>query len=404
MIFPPHIAPPCNFPCCRPTSSSVPRYFIGRRNSFSLLTNQRSLTPPRPPPLRNEINYSSIPNTPAGKLKQQYCFYKVVPIMKPSSSMPGGLATKYSGMHLSNDANNVSLDKVTSQYHCSQPNLLSPSGELNQESTRSHDSKSIENITSAINGLSMINSCDDNVNNARSSGSIHIASSRNIRRMPHTVEPRTTAYYYNELIHKPAIFNSKLNLLNDAMKEGNHTLEYFNSKSSDQSNTIPKSAEAVPLTAVDTSVRNNIDPLATQTGIYNSHLSANSKQNNKQIDMLTSTTIINSNSGMAKDDCNGNFEASMPLTTHPSSNSSKNVLNNINKAVVQVEGGNVVPTPTARNFSTLNPPSASSIKNSSPPSMHYHNFNKNSCHTNNKLCSISAESNNNFGGSNERIA
>ncbi|XP_049304732.1 tight junction protein ZO-1 isoform X11 [Bactrocera dorsalis] len=302
VIFPPHIAPPCNFPCCRPTSSSVTRCSIGRRNSFSLLTYQRSLTPPRPLPLRNEINYNSIPNTPVGKIKQQHCFYKVVPIIKPSSSMPGGLATKFSGMHFSNDINNVSLDKVTSQYHTSQPNLLSPSDELNQESTRSHDSMAIENITSAINGLSMINSCDGNLNNARSSGSICNASSRNIGRTPHTIEPRTTAYYYNELLHKPAIFDSKLNLLSDTKKEGNHTYEYFNSKTTDQSNTIQTLVEPVSLTSVDESVTSN-NPLASQIGINNSHLIANSKPN-KQIHMPASTKITNNNEGNGKDNQN----------------------------------------------------------------------------------------------------
>lgn len=316
--------------------------------------------------------------------------------------MPGGLATKFSGMHFSNNTSNVSFEKVT-QYHSSQPNLLSPSGQLNHESTRSHDSMSIENITSAINGLSMINSCDGNLNNTKSNGSICTASSRNIGRTPHTVEPRTTAYYYNELIHKPAIFDSKLNLLNDTKKEGNHTNEYFNSKTTDQSNTFQRSVEPVSLARVDESVIINTDALASQTGINNSHLIANSKQNNKQIDIAASTTIINNNGGNGKDNHSGNFEASMPLTDHPVINSSKNILNNINKADAQVEGSEV-PTPAARNFSTLNPPSATLIKNSSPPSMHYHNFNKNSYYANNKIRRISAESNNNFGSSNERMA
>uniref|UniRef100_W8B9N9 Tight junction protein ZO-2 n=1 Tax=Ceratitis capitata TaxID=7213 RepID=W8B9N9_CERCA len=381
MIFTPHFEPPYNFPCYRPISSSVPRCSISRRNSFSLLTNQRSLTPPRPPPLSHEINYESITNTPAGELNEHTCFYKVVPILKPSSSMPGGLATKHSVMQLSSgNTSNMAVGRVTSQYHSSQPNLLSAKDNKNQENAVRHDSLSIKNITSAINGLTMNNSIDDNINNAKSDGAIYAGSTRNIGRTPHTVEPRTTAYYYNELIKKPAIFDSKLNLLNDTLIERNGVQECIPHHSAD---------------SVETAGERIINHNDQKTETYSPCMKSQNKQNNNGNDASTSINIGNTRCGRSYNDCNGNIDSSNAINNSPYGNNPK--------IAAQLEG-KPVPTPAIRNFTITNLPSASLLKNSTLSSMHSHNINKTSYYTSTKLSKSSGESNINFGSSNERIA
>ncbi|XP_023034068.1 tight junction protein ZO-2 isoform X12 [Drosophila willistoni] len=188
MLFPPYIAQPCKFACCRrpTTSTSVPRYNTAtRRNSFSLQAynessgQRHSPPPPRPPPIRSTSGSSQA--------------YSLGPVIKPASSMPSGLAvntpnlampataSKNSGLTLA-DPMATSTTTVDIEYHSSQPNLLS-----NSFSTRS---------TSNLGFMP----------------SNPPASRYGLR--PVSIERRTTPYYYHELLQKN-VFDSSLNLLQE---------------------------------------------------------------------------------------------------------------------------------------------------------------------------------------------
>ncbi|XP_032596252.1 tight junction protein ZO-1 isoform X13 [Drosophila grimshawi] len=212
MLFPPYIAQPCKLSCCRPTSVSVPRYNATRlrRNSFSLMPlNDSTLTPPpRPPPIHYE------PSGPYKREQQQQQqqqqqlqlqlqlqsrsrqSFNMVPILKPASSMPG------SNNHLLDGGcgiDSVACDEdATSQYHSSQPNLLS------------NNSNSYlylhSNVPPSANGL-----------HAERGYRTPAATSG---RRAVSIERRTTPYYYHELLQKN-VFDSSLNLLQDKEKNSN---------------------------------------------------------------------------------------------------------------------------------------------------------------------------------------
>ncbi|XP_017058233.2 tight junction protein ZO-2 isoform X15 [Drosophila ficusphila] len=94
MLFPPYIAQPCKFACCRPISStSVPRCSQNLNlcqnpaKSYSLIHNQgHTPPPPRPPPV-GYAHSQSLAEKPRDRRS-----YTMVPIIKPASSMPSGLA------------------------------------------------------------------------------------------------------------------------------------------------------------------------------------------------------------------------------------------------------------------------------------------------------------------------
>ncbi|XP_036337905.1 uncharacterized protein LOC118747833 [Rhagoletis pomonella] len=389
MIFPPHIAPPCNFPCCRPSSSSVPRCSIGRRNSFSLSTDQRPPTPPRPPPLRHELNYNSTPNTPAGKLKQQACVYKMVPIIKPASSMPGGLSTKNHCVQLSKGINVVATRNVISHYHSSQPNLLSNSSGRNRDSVGRHDSMPIGNITSAFASHTVNTNVDGNLKADSSCPAIFGVSTKNIGRTLYTFEPRTTAYYYNELLQKPTIFGSNLNLVNESMKEEKDLSDCSNVKTSE------------PSTIGSTKICNGIS-LSPKAAVYHSQ----NNQNNNEVDTEYDTAV--SNRGNECDKRVGYFEVSKTYEEYPSASCQFNNHGIGTKAAatqVSAQNNNFGPKPAARSFSTAIPSSDSLLKTSRSSGLYNHSINMNNYYTSNKICSNHNSCDpNKFGSSNEQMA
>ncbi|KAL7727610.1 hypothetical protein ACLKA6_014956 [Drosophila palustris] len=217
MIFPPYIAQPCKFACCRPTSISVPRYNATRlrRNSFSLLPlNDCTLTPPpRPPPIGYEPRQYM--RQQQQQLQQQQLqprsrqSFNVVPILKPASSMPGS-----NGHLLDGDGiDGIPADEeLSSQYHnhSSQPNLLSSNNYLYAAGR-----------TAALNGER-----SGYRNPATTCGPIPVAVPG---RRAVSIERRTTPYYYHELLQKN-VFDSSLNLLQDKEKNSNSKLEAAGSK------------------------------------------------------------------------------------------------------------------------------------------------------------------------------
>ncbi|XP_030571910.1 tight junction protein ZO-1 isoform X11 [Drosophila novamexicana] len=206
MLFPPYIAQPCKFACCRPTSISVPRYNGTRlrRNSFSLMPfNDCTLTPPpRPPPVSYERGpYIHASLASADNQKQQQLqprsrqSFTMVPVLKPASSMPGSKG------HLLDGGGGIESASVnedaSSQYHSSQPNLLSSSSSYLYLNSALHGERSGHRVPTAAACLG---------------------------RRAVSIERRTTPYYYHELLQKN-VFDSSLNLLQDREKNSNSKLE-----------------------------------------------------------------------------------------------------------------------------------------------------------------------------------
>ncbi|XP_017104412.2 tight junction protein ZO-3 isoform X13 [Drosophila bipectinata] len=218
MLFPPYIAQPCQFACCRPVAStSVPRYSqnlnLGQSHSksFTLIQSQDTTTPPPRPPPVVYAHSQSLAEKPRNRRS-----YTMVPIIKPATSMPSGLAPATTAdvpMSQPLDDHVLALDGAnSSQYHSSQPNLLSNSF----ASTPKHSSLN-------LNGGSSTNA----VNQTRGfqPGSCPAGPvSRYGLRQNAPVERRTTPYYYHELMLQKNIFDSSLNLL-DQNKNKNSNLQ-----------------------------------------------------------------------------------------------------------------------------------------------------------------------------------
>lgn len=248
MLFPPYIAQPCQLTCCRPMSSSVPRYStaiynnnlhhnaLKRRNSFTLMNNDdneiddcNDLIPPRPPELL--VNNSN-------ELPKRLTSYEMIPIIKPASSMPNGLPNTQPLLNdIATSDDGLLTDGTESHYRGSQPNIMMTTYRSNSRGTNKTDnisnlttsttlaSSTLSNLTSKSASTSTggggggnssmgsraglgLNSYGNN------NGSGPLGSSRYSSRAT-SIEPRTTAYYYHELAQKSAVFDSNLNLLND---------------------------------------------------------------------------------------------------------------------------------------------------------------------------------------------
>ncbi|XP_070072957.1 tight junction protein ZO-3 isoform X11 [Drosophila takahashii] len=183
MLFPPYIAQPCKLACCRPISStSVPRY------SQNLNLNQNpskpysnSPPPPRPPP----VGYAHSQSL-GEKPRDRRSSYMMVPLIKPASSMPSGLAPPADPapiMPLEDGILAMDGSTSNSQYHSSQPNLMS-------QSFLNSNSRGFQPGPAA-------------------------PVSRYGLRTNAQVERRTTPYYYHELLLQKNLFDSSLNLLPD---------------------------------------------------------------------------------------------------------------------------------------------------------------------------------------------
>ncbi|XP_034488633.1 tight junction protein ZO-1 isoform X10 [Drosophila innubila] len=262
MIFPPYIAQPCKFACCRPTSISVPRYNATRlrRNSFSLLPlNDCTLTPPpRPPPIGYEprpyMRQQQQQLQQLQQLKQLQQLqqlqprsrqsFTMAPILKPASSMPGSNGHLLDG----GDIDSVPVDEdVNSQYHSSQPNLLTSSSSSNYL---------YAGRIAAHNGER---------SGYRTPGA---TSATGPGRRAVSIERRTTPYYYHELLQKN-VFDSSLNLLQDKDKNSNAKLEAAGSSSTS------KQAPAMAKSSASNSAK-----LATAYGSYASTSDLLSNGNN----------------------------------------------------------------------------------------------------------------------------
>lgn len=203
MLFPPYIAQPCKLACCRPISStSVPRYSQDMNlnlnqnpsKSYSLIQNQaHTPPPPRPPPV-GYAHSQSLAEKPRDRRS-----YTMVPIIKPASSMPSGLAptVEPAAPMMPLDDSVLAMDGSNSQYHSSQPNLMSQSylnSNLNGGSTSAVDQTNHSNAMRGFQpGPSVV--------------------SRYGLRSNAQVERRTTPYYYHELLLQKNLFDSSLNLL-----------------------------------------------------------------------------------------------------------------------------------------------------------------------------------------------
>ncbi|KMZ04802.1 tight junction protein ZO-1 isoform X11 [Drosophila simulans] len=202
MLFPPYIAQPCKLACCRPISStSVPRYSQDLNlnlnqnpsKSYSLIQNQaHTPPPPRPPPV-GYAHSQSLAEKPRDRRS-----YTMVPIIKPASSMPSGLAPPVEPAPMMPlDDSVLAMDGSNSQYHSSQPNLMSQSylnSNLNGGSTNAVNQS---NHSNTMRGFQPGPS----------------AVSRYGLRTNAQVERRTTPYYYHELLLQKNLFDSSLNLL-----------------------------------------------------------------------------------------------------------------------------------------------------------------------------------------------
>ncbi|SPP84425.1 Hypothetical predicted protein, partial [Drosophila guanche] len=239
MLFPPYIAQPCKFACCRTstsTSTSVPRYSQNtiRRSSPSSFSQCRSQCqtppPPRPPPVGFEPTrvYQGQHSQSLAEKPFTRKSYTMVPIIKPSSSMPSGLAAAHpaapsiGGVSLMQaEGNPIDGDISGSQYHSSQPNLLS-----NSFATPQHDHhRSSSNMNLHLNGSGGSGSTAQSRGYAPTTipALTPTPVSRYGLRPGAVIERRSTPYYYHELLQKN-VFDSSLNLL-EKNKNSNLKLE-----------------------------------------------------------------------------------------------------------------------------------------------------------------------------------
>lgn len=205
------------------------------------------LIPPRPP---------DVQTVHSNELPKRLTSYEMIPLIKPSSSMPNGLpTTRYSSVRDSNinDQENVLNsdeglllnDGGESQYHGSQPNIMitHPYRSHSRSTSKSYNvsnsnltatttlaSSTLSNISSNSGAMGSgggggarrtpgggygLNSYGSN-SNGNGSGSGPLGSRYNRTQI---IEPRTTPYYYHELMQKSQVFDSNLNLLNDNQME-----------------------------------------------------------------------------------------------------------------------------------------------------------------------------------------
>ncbi|XP_002017386.2 tight junction protein ZO-2 isoform X6 [Drosophila persimilis] len=243
MLFPPYIAQPCKFACCRASTSistSVPRYSQNaiRRSSPSSFSQSYSQSqsqcqtppPPRPPAVGFEPTrvYQGQHSQSLAEKPLSRKSYTMVPIIKPASSMPSGLAAAHPAAPIVNSGSLMQVegkpldgDTAGSQYHSSQPNLLS-----NSFATPKHDyHRSSSNMNLHLNGSGGSGSTAQSKGFAPSSTPAPAPTpvSRYGLRPGAVIERRTTPYYYHELLQKN-VFDSSLNLL-EKNKNSNLKLE-----------------------------------------------------------------------------------------------------------------------------------------------------------------------------------
>lgn len=214
------------------------------------------LIPPRPPDVLQEGMHSN-------ELPKRLTSYELMPpAIKPSSSMPNDLPnTKY--LHKTNSSagagEHTSDDGGDSQYHGSQSNILMPRPPYRSHSRSTSKSYNVSNsnltttttlasstlsnlstnsgIMSRSTGRNMIssggggggggyglNSYGSNSNN----GGGPLGSRYAHARTQQNIEPRTTPYYYHELMQKSAVFDSDLNLLNEVNQADNANINSAN--------------------------------------------------------------------------------------------------------------------------------------------------------------------------------
>ncbi|XP_052836953.1 tight junction protein ZO-3 isoform X11 [Drosophila gunungcola] len=358
MLFPPYIAQPCKFACCRPISStSVPRYSQNLNLNLNLNQNQnpnKSYTmiqshtppPPRPPPV-GYAHSQSLAEKPRDRLS-----YNMVPIIKPASSMPSGLAPPV------DPAPTMPLDDhvlTDSQYHSSQPNLMSQSY-----------------LTSNSNGGS--------TNHSNSSRGFQpgppAAVSRYGLRANAPVERRTTPYYYHELLLQKNLFDSSLNLLptqqQDLAKSKNSNLEQQQQQHLTDANA--NAAKRAPMAKPQQRLMGNGQMGRTN---YSSSGSLSNLLGNVNGNGLSH----NSNNSNGHDSSDGTLadEGSFTLA-----------FNNLTNQIASLNNS------SSLNNNICSTSSSSNHNNSN--SNNNNNINNNNSHVNN------ADSNNNVGQSNECIA
>ncbi|XP_030373869.1 tight junction protein ZO-1 isoform X10 [Scaptodrosophila lebanonensis] len=205
LTFPPYIAPPCKFKCCRSTLS-VPRSSADLGSSFLVEKAQdwSQAPPPRPPTAVCYESHSFRADNHVNR-KQRLKSYTMVPIIKQACSMPSGLAPANQGTsHNASVVGQIPAADIDagSQYHSSQPNLLS-----NSLNTHHPEYRSISNFGDSSALVASTQSNTTLASNGRPAN-------------PHcgkrgvSIERRTTPYYYNELLKKN-VFDSSLNLLQE---------------------------------------------------------------------------------------------------------------------------------------------------------------------------------------------
>ncbi|XP_065361995.1 uncharacterized protein pyd isoform X11 [Calliphora vicina] len=409
MLFPPYIAQPCQLSCCRPMSSSVPRYAAAsynhnhhinnlhhnalmRRNSFTLMNNDddddadndvddcNDLIPPRPPELL--VNNSN-------EMPKRLTSYEMIPIIKPASSMPNGLPnTQPLSQDMATSDEGLLSDGTESHYRGSQPNIMMTSFRSNSRGTNKTDnisnltasttlaSSTLSNLTSksgATGGGGGGNSVSGSAGGlglssyGNNSGSGPLGSSRYSSRAP-SIEPRTTAYYYHELAQKSAVFDSNLNLLNDNKNDNTLPTTIADTVNVRQQQQQQQQRQHQPLPRQQLSSNSGGHKLSSFNGSLDNVLETTRKNLDDLI--LGNSLLYNAHSSNDLLNCNTNGNSSSAGTL---------VDENLNLSYSHHTNQN--PIPAARNVLSSN--SSGYLKRSSHNLSHHTSSNSNMLNSNN---------------------
>lgn len=268
------------------------------------------LIPPRPPEAVQTMN-NELPKHHHHQ-QQRITSYEMIPqIIKPSSSMPNGLPNSNYGLkdNLNGSDEGLLTDVGESQYRGSQTNILMPQRPYRSHSRSTSKSYNVSNsnlttsttlASSTLSNLSTnstnqnrsaigagggygLNSYGSNSNNGGGGGQPALRYTNRTQNL----EPRTTPYYYHELMQKSAVFDSDLNLLNPTEATGNDG----STANGNEQNLASLNGS---LDNVLKATRKNLDDLILSNSLFysNSHSSNDLLNNNANGNSSSANTLV----------------------------------------------------------------------------------------------------------------
>lgn len=365
------------------------------------------LIPPRPPDVQEGMHSNELP-------KRLTSYELMPPVIKPSSSMPNDLPnTKY--LHKANSSagagEHTSDDGGDSQYHGSQSNILMPRPPYRSHSRSTSKSYNVSNsnltttttlasstlsnlstnsgIMSRSTGRNMIssgggggggggyvlNSYSSNSNN----GGGPLGSRYAHARTQQNIEPRTTPYYYHELMQKSAVFDSDLNLLTEINQADNGNINSANGDEIGSSSPPAAAGHNVGSQQQQQPPLYHQHHLSSLNGSLDNVLEATRKDLN---DLILGNSLLynqsHSSNDLLNNNANGNSSSAGTLVDHDHDHDDDDEQqhHSLGYSINTSTNSHQNPIPAVRNISNSNSSSSAYLKRSSQHhSLHASNSN-----------------------------